>query len=285
MELARTLRILWGRRRLVALGAVIALIAAILSVYRVSLMPPSLESRTNVFATASSQILVDTPDSAVADLSNEIEPLNTRATVFARFLASPAAVELIAREAKLPFDAIEAQGPFELNLPEVQQAPTAEKRSSQIIGEGALYRLRFENNSQLPIITTYAQAPTQEGAVKLAAAVPVALRAYVDGIQDRQQTPENRKVMIRTLGRASGGVVNPGASKQIFTLVFLTVLIGWCLLLIPAHTIARGWRDLDNDGNPDPAPGRRGFPERQNGSGHQEGQRRPVDPERGTVRR
>ncbi len=98
--------------------------------------------------------------------------------------------------------------------------------------------------------------------MKLAAAVPVALRAYVDGIQARQHTPENRKVMIRTLGRASGGVVNPGASKQIGTLVFLTVLAGWCLLLIPAHTVARGWRDLDRDGNPGPGPGRP-FPERE----------------------
>jgi hypothetical protein len=282
MEFARTLKILWGRRRLVVLGAVIALIAAILSVFRIGLMPPSLASRTNVFATASTQILVDTPDSAFADLANEIEPLNTRATVFARFLASPAAIELVAREAHLPFDAIEAQGPYELNLPEVQQAPTAEKRSSQIIGEGALYRLRFENNTQLPIITVYAQAPTEATAVKLAAAVPVALKSYVDGIQARQHTPDNRKVVIRTLGAATGGVVNQGASLQIAMLVFLTVLAGWCLLLIPAHTIARGWRDLDK--SDDPGPGR-GFPDHQNGNGHREGLRHPADPEPGPVRR
>lgn len=243
MELARTLKTLWRRRRLVALGMAIAAIAALLSVYRIGLAPPSLESRTNVFATASTQILVDTPGSAFADLASDLEPLDTRAGVFARFLASPAAVELIAREAKLPTRAIEAQGPYDLNLPLFEQEPTAEQRSSQIIGEGALYRLRFDNNPDLPIISVFAQAPTREEAVALAAAAPAALRAYIDRLQEEQQTPASRQVEIRQLGDATGGIVNKGANLQIATLVFLVVLVAWCMLLTPAHTIARGWRE------------------------------------------
>jgi hypothetical protein len=247
MELARTLRILWKRRRLMVLGVAIAMIAVLLSVYQVGLFPPSLTSRTNVFATASSQILVDTPDSAFADLANDLEPLDVRASVFARFLASPTATALIAREAKLPADSIEAQGPFDVNLPVFQQEPTAEQRSTQIIGEGALYRLRFENNPALPIISVFAQAPTEREAIALAAAVPAALRGYVKQIQARQNTPPARQVEIRRLGRANGGVVNKGASFQIAALVFIVVLIGWCMLLIPAHTIARGWREVSEE--------------------------------------
>jgi len=247
MGAARTLRTLWRRRRLVAWGTAIAAVAAFLSVYSVGLFPPSLHARTNVFASASSQILVDTPDSAFADLSYDLESLDTRASVFARFLASPAAVALIAHEAKLPVDAIEAQGPFELNLPEVQQAPTAEKRSSQIIGEGALYRLRFENNPSLPIVTVYAQAPGRDEAVALAAAAPAALRDYIDRLQNRQHTPRSQRVEIRQLGRADGAIVNQGANLQIATLVFIVVLGAWCMLLIPARTIARGWRQLRDE--------------------------------------
>jgi hypothetical protein len=263
VELARTLRTLWNRRRLVALGALVAAFAAFLSVYRVGVFPPSLQARTNVFASASSQILVDTPDSAFADLSYDLESLDTRATVFARFLASPAAVALIAREAKLPLDAIEAQGPYELNLPEVQQAPTAEKRSSQIIGEGALYRLRFENNPSLPIVSVFAQAPGRDEAIALAAAAPAALRGYIDRIQERQHTPRSQRVEIRQLGKATGAIVNKGANLQIATLVFLVVLGGWCMLLIPARTIARGWRELSeverrgSNGSPGRRKGRR----------------------------
>ena len=235
MELARTLKTLWQRRGLVALGAVIALIAAIVSVYQVGLSPPSLTSRTNVFSTASTQILVDTPDSAFADLADDIDPLDTRASVFARFLASPAAVALIAREAHVPFDAVEAQGPYDQNLPAQIQEPTAERRSSQIVGEGALYRLRFENNSILPIISVFAQAPTTPGAKRLAEAAPKALRVYIERLQSKLHTPAKRRVEIRQLGHGTGGVVNQGADLQIAALVFIAVLIGWCMLLIPAQ--------------------------------------------------
>lgn len=242
MELAKTLKILWQRRRLVALGAAIAVLAAILSIYRVGLFPPSLHSRTNVFATASTQLLVDAPDSAFADLANDLTPLETRASVFARFLASPAALELIAHEAKLSLDSIEAQGPYDINLPVIQQEPTAGQRSSQIIGEGALYRLRFENNPVLPIVSVFAQAPTQDQATVLADAAPRALRTYVQAIQARQHTPADRRVVIRKLGSATGGVVNASANLQIGALVFLVVFGAWCMLLIPAQTLARGWR-------------------------------------------
>jgi hypothetical protein len=245
MELARTLKTLWFRRRLVALGAVIAMFAALLSVYSVGLFPPSLTSRTNVFATASTQLLVDAPNSAFADLENDLTPLETRASVFARFLASPAATELIARDAGVPADSIEAQGPYDINLPTIQQEPTSGQRSSQIIGEGALYRLRFENNPVLPIVSVFAQAPTKDEAIALAEAAPTALSSYIARLQARQNTPLNRRVVIRELGKADGGVVNQGASLQIAMLVFFVVFGAWCMLLIPAQTLARGWREAE----------------------------------------
>ncbi len=206
-------------------------------------------------ATATSQLIVDTRDSAFADLANDLTPLETRASVFARFLASPAALELIAREAKVPLDSIEAQGPYDMNLPVIQQEPTAERRSSQIIGEGALYRLRFENNPVLPIVSVFAQAPSEGEAIALADAAPKALRVYIDRIQTAQDTPPDRRVVIRKLGKATGGVVNQGVDVQIALLVFLVVLGAWCMLLIPAHTIARGWREADVYGPRDPDPG------------------------------
>lgn len=245
MELARTLKTLWTRRRLVVLGALIAAVAALLSVFSVGLAPPSLTSRTNVFATASTQLLVDAPDSAFADLSNDLTPLETRASVFARFLASPVALRLIAEDAGVPPASIEAQGPYDINLPVIQQEPTAGQRSSQILGEGALYRLRFENNPVLPIVSVFAQAPTKGEAIALADAAPQALRTYVNRLQSSQGTPATRRVVIRKLGDATGGVVNGGANIQIGLLVFLVVFGAWCMLLIPAQTLARGWREAD----------------------------------------
>ncbi|HEY0390336.1 MAG TPA: hypothetical protein VGC63_01345 [Solirubrobacterales bacterium] len=279
MELARTLKTLWIRRRLVALGAVIAALAALLSVYSVGLLPPSMTSRTNVFATASTQLLVDAPDSAFADLENDLTPLETRASVFARFLASPVALQLIAQEAKVPLSSIEAEGPYDINLPVIQQEPTAGQRSSQIIGEGALYRLRFENNPVLPVVSVFAQAPTETEAIDLANAAPGALRTYINGIQQQQHTPDSRRVVIRKLGEATGGVVNAGANVQIGMLVFVIVFGAWCMLLIPAQTIARGWREANPYGDVESSRAHRpgGYErEPQDGFGHSGGEHERV---------
>jgi hypothetical protein len=248
MELARTFKILWKRRVLVALGAAVAAILAFLSIYTVSLFPPSATSRTNVFATASTQILIDTPNSAFADISDELLPLETRASVFARFLASPVAVGMIAEEAGVPANSIEAQGPYDLNLPVIQQEPTAEKRSTQIIGEGDLYRLRFDNNPVLPIVAVFSQAPTKEEAINLANAVPKALNRYVTELQEQQHTPASKRVVVRKLGEATGGVVNEGANIQIAGLVFFVVFGFVILLLVPGQTVARGWRKAGEEG-------------------------------------
>jgi hypothetical protein len=259
MELARAIKALGRRKRLLAVGIVLAAIAATLSVATVSFFPPGLTSRTNVFSAASTQMLVDTPGSAFGDLAEEVEPLNTRAMIFSRFLASPIAIELIAREAGLPANAIEGQGPYEQNLPLFEQEPTAEKRSTQIIGQRALYRLRFENNPNLPIITVFADAPTTDEALRLADAVPAALSSYITRIQESQHTPDSRRVEIRRLGDATGSTVNAGANVQIAILTFFVVLLLWCLMLIPAHTIAKGWRAReDHDDDDDPGRGKGG---------------------------
>jgi hypothetical protein len=253
MELIRIIKSLNRHRPWLAAGVFIAVLAAMVSVFQVSLFPPKLTSRTNVFATASTQMLVDTPSSSFANLAEEVEPLSVRASVFSRFLASPVAIDLIAREANLPADAIAGQGPYEQGLPLFQQEPTAEKRSSEIIGERALYRLRFENNPNLPIISVFAQAPDRDAAITLADAVPAALHSYIHGIQVAQKTPEDRRVEIRQLGDATGGVVNAGVNVQIAALVFFVVIFLWCLLLIPARTIARGWQSGGDDDGPRPS--------------------------------
>jgi hypothetical protein len=93
----------------------------------------------------------------------------------------------------------------------------------------------------------------------------------------RQHTPRKNRVEIRRLGNAIGGVVNAGANREIAALVFFLVFVGWCILLVPAHTISRGWRDgnrWDDDGGDGDGPRagesrgpredaiRAGFPER-----------------------
>ena len=68
----------------------------------------------------------------------------------------------IAKKAGMPPDSIDAEGQFEMNLPLFEVEPTAEQRSSQIVGERDLYRLRFEANPNLPIISVLAPGASRE---------------------------------------------------------------------------------------------------------------------------
>ena len=65
MAFVDTIRQLWQRKLLVSLVLVLAVFAAILTAYRVSVNPFGLHKRSLQVAAASSQILVDSPDSTL----------------------------------------------------------------------------------------------------------------------------------------------------------------------------------------------------------------------------
>ncbi|HYM55266.1 MAG TPA: hypothetical protein VES97_07875, partial [Solirubrobacteraceae bacterium] len=77
MGFALVLRELSRHRLLLAVGALLATVAAILSVYR--LEGQTLKSRGLQHSSASTQILVDTPSSSLGNLSGAFDSLNVRA--------------------------------------------------------------------------------------------------------------------------------------------------------------------------------------------------------------
>src|SRR5690606_17275867 len=115
-------------------------------------------------------------------------------------LTSPAALRIIGQEAGIDPGLIFAQGPFEANQPRAEQEPTAEARSSQIVGETNGYRLQFESSPELPIVTIFAQAPTPEEATRLANATAEGLAVYVRRLQATRLVPSSQRVTIRQLG-------------------------------------------------------------------------------------
>jgi hypothetical protein len=95
MELALILRELAERRRIVALGVVVAALAAILSVYRLDGL--SLKPRALQHSSASTRALVDSSSSALGNISQSFEGLQSRATVYANFMASPVFLDMIGK--------------------------------------------------------------------------------------------------------------------------------------------------------------------------------------------
>jgi hypothetical protein len=240
MELALVLRELSRHRLLLAVGVLVAVIAAIFSAYRLDGL--RLKARSLQYSSASTQVLVDTPSSVLGNLSQSFDPLSARAVVYANFMASPAVLNLIGQQVGMSGEQIYAAGPVNAQQPRVVQEPTALRRNVEITGETNPYRLSFESQMNLPTISINSQAPTTKQAVALANAAAIGLQRYVTGLEKANRIPRNTRVAIRQLGPANGGVVNGGISKALAAIVFVVVFLLWCVLLLVTARFRENWR-------------------------------------------
>jgi len=240
MEFALVLRELSKRRILLLVGVLVAVAAAVFSVYRLD--GASLKPKTLQYSSANTQVLVDSPKSVLGNLSQSFEPLSIRASVYANFMASPAVLAVIGQQVGLSGGQIYAAGPVNPQQPRVVQEPTALKRNVEITGETNPYRLEFSNNTSQPTINIYAQAPKTAQAIALANAAVVGLQRYVADLQRASGTPSAARVTIRQLGPAIGGVVNGGISKALAVMVFVMVFLLWCVLVLVGSRFVAIWR-------------------------------------------
>lgn len=240
MELALVLQELLSRRRALAIGAAVALLAALMSVYRIDGF--GLRARSLQHSSASTEVFVDTPSSVLGSVTQAIEPLQARATTYANFMASPAMLSLIGQRAGIAGDRLYAAGPVDTLVPRVVEEPTAVVRNVQITGETAPYRLNFSNDPNLPTIGIAAQAPRTAQAIKLANAAAAALQQYVANLQTANNIPASQRVVIRQLGSATGGVSDAGISGSLAALVFIAVLAAWCVAVLVLGRFRETWQ-------------------------------------------
>ena len=240
MELALVIREIWSRKRIVAIGLIIAPLLALMSVAQVngtSIKPKGLQ-----FSEATTQLFIDTPKTALGNVGQDVTQLQTRATVLANFMASPTIVDLIGKQVGLSGDQLYAAGPVNVNQARAVIEPTELKRNVQVTGETIPYRLEFLNDPTLPTITVNTQAPTTTMAVALANASAQALERYVMGLETVGSTPHGERVVVRQLGVPNGGVVDAGISKKLFLVVFVLVFALWCAVVLVAGRFRANWK-------------------------------------------
>ena len=238
MELVEILRALWERKLALAAAVAFALLAALATVYHL----PSMQKRSYEFGAAQAQILVDSPRSSLIDLTQETPPLAQRAAVYAQFMRSNAVKVAIAKEVGVPATSIVTEGPYTAaggtqNIPR-----PATTRANELRGEGKLYRLVFDYQPDLPVVSIYAQAPTAAGAIKLASGTVKGVGAYISGLEAEQAVPAHAQTHIRELGPAEGGTVNSGVDPMVTLLAFLAALIAGCGAIIGYIALRRGFR-------------------------------------------
>lgn len=246
MEIAYVLRDLWRLRVAVAVIALLAIVAGAATSFRISVLPPGLENKSFEIGAASTQMMVDSPKSSLGDLHSEFDPLTSRAGVFAQFMASPPVRASVARRLGVPADAIVATAATDMTqLTRSAQEPTAEERSAELVAEGRQFRLYFEAQPELPVVSVYAQAKTAEQAVKLANGAVAGLKRFVERTQLEQGVRPAARVRVAQLGPAKGGVVNPGVNKIVAVMAFFAVLIGGCLALLVVVRIMQNVRQAN----------------------------------------
>jgi hypothetical protein len=242
MGFALVLRELSRKPWLLALGALLAAIAATFSVYTIK--GGSLEARALTHSSASTQVIVDSHSSFLSSVTTgkSLESLDDRAMVYANLLATPALLNLIGKQAGIEGGQIYAAGPVDPVESIIVQEPTALKRNVQLTGETNPYRLNYTANLNLPTIGINAQAPTTPQAIALANGAVVAIQQYVTGLQHANRVPASEWITIHQLGPATGAVDDAGISKKLAAIVFVAVFLLWCVLILTGARFREQWR-------------------------------------------
>ena len=204
---------------------------------------PSFEKRAQLVGAATSQVLIDSSTSAIADVDRDPAPLANRAVVLAQYMSSAEARTAIATKMGLSPTQIAADGPFStLTDRSTYQATPAGPRANQLTEENAVYRLVFDAQLSLPIISIYTQAPDATSATKLAAAATGVLTGYVSDLD--KGVPPTRRITVSALGEPEGGTVNDGANPILAFLAFLGVLVVLCTLIVLGSGLVRQWQEM-----------------------------------------
>ncbi|MFZ0041392.1 MAG: hypothetical protein WAK93_08800 [Solirubrobacteraceae bacterium] len=228
------------------LSLVLALLAAIWSVEKISLIPPGLSSRSGLeMATAHTEVLVDTPQSIMTNLrenSYSIDGLVNRAVVLGNVIASTPVEARIAQRANVPAALLRIQAPITVHVASLPLDSQDARSMTDILKSNEQYRIAIEASPTVPMLDIYAQTPTAESAAALANAAVDELKAYVSRLASSQATPANDQIRIEQLGRATGLVINPGVKYQVALLVFILTFLLACATTIFTSRIRAGWR-------------------------------------------
>lgn len=245
MEFAQIVKTLWDRKPALVAILGLAVFISIATMYHVS--TKGLSTRSYSYGAAQQQIMIDSSRSSLIDLSQDGAPLASRAAVYAEFMRSNGVIQAIAKRLGVPAGTIVAQGPFTTaggtqNIPRPSEA-----RANEIRGEAVQYRLVFDAQQDLPIVSIYAQAPSGSQALRLAGASVAGLTDYVKTLEAQTNVLPKDQTEIRSLGTPVGGTVYAGAKPLLAVLAFIAALVFGCVLLLASVSLARMLRQIRSE--------------------------------------
>lgn len=260
MEIVGFVRTLLQRKLVLGILLALATLAAVMTAYKIG--PGGVERRSVAVGAATSQILVDSAESTLVEGagSDQIAALGTRARVYAQYLSSRDAVNQIAEEVGVDPRLITAHGPFSegTGIQDYDQQG-AESRARDLVDEGKEYRLVFEAQEDVPIITVYSTGPATQQALSLAQASFRVLKNYIGRLKAEAEEAEKtappskvpvsasavplvENIVVRQLGAPEGGLVGGSADLVLMVLAFLAVFGIGCIVVAAGSGFMRHWR-------------------------------------------
>lgn len=244
MRFGEHLRELWRLRLGLALCALAASLAALSTVYELGVAPPGLSPRSLELASASTEVLVDTPRSALLDppqSTADVEAMSNKAVLLGNVMASVPVRTLIALRADIPPDRIRTVAPITADFPRPVANEANQKRTSDLLTSREEYRLSVEVAPNVPILQIHAQAPTVASSQRLANAAVDGLGDYLGLLATTQGIGPEEQMHLEQLGRAQGRVINDGAGVQAAVLAFLAVFAATAVAGVFISRVRRGW--------------------------------------------
>jgi hypothetical protein len=219
-----------ARPRWLAIGTMVAILAAASRFVSIGVIPPSIKVRHLAHATATTELIAGLHHSLRASTysDNYVASAVPRAQALADMFASPEVRSQVARAAGIPTAQLAVDTPVWTDVYQIQQWPSAGKRDSQIIVENAPFRITVDVEDQAPIIEIAAQAPTPGEAAALAAGAGKGLNAYVSKLEDSTGTPPAQRYGVSQLVPIDVSPAGKAGLANVAGFTFAVVLFIWC---------------------------------------------------------
>ncbi len=225
---------LWEERLAGLICAVLAIIAAILLTFQISLSPLSLRPKALQLGVAGTSVLVDGASSSLGTVHGDSKRFDTLAADYAELMNSQPLIAPIANAIHVNPDEVGVQVQITSRVPLSQSQPLEPQVGTEILATRRRYYLVARVQSGTQIIQFYAQAHSGATAVTMVHAAVSSLQSYVSAAEHSSHTSRSERVVIRPLGHVTGRTLNTHVSEEAAVLI---VVVGWILAMIAVITL------------------------------------------------
>jgi hypothetical protein len=230
MDVIGAIRVLRTHRLLVFAALLISVAIGVFACYKVTpKLPPKFESRRTEIGLSTAQVLIDTPQSQIADTNAVADDpgIYAQATLLADVMATAPVQQEISQALKLPPGVLVVTPPPSSIAVPIRASPLA-VAGTALSGRG-VWKLSVSTDPSLPIIGFSGSAPTVADAGRLVDEAMKILPARLDLVASAQHIPGSRKLVVNVIDPTRVGVGWAGARKS--TGILVAVAVFFILLL------------------------------------------------------